>query len=184
MMSAPVPPPGDNSCAKYRIAASAIRNQCNARRSRSNKATFEVPSPRSTLCAVNVDNPVPPLVTETGVDNEIVVDPPKVSAPPPVNPVPAVIVKLFETTLPLVTVKLVGLNEATPFWDVLALMPLIVTVDPLPAVVIPKVGEPEKILILFGVGGTCFVNVVGTDPDDAIVILPAPLVMGITGALS
>ena len=101
------------------------------------KPTFEVPSPRSTLCAVNVDNPVPPLVTETGADNEIVVEPPRVNAPPPVKPAPAVIVKLFDETTPEATLKLVALNEATPFCDVLALMPLIVTVDPLPAVVMP-----------------------------------------------
>ena len=79
------------------------------------KPTFEVPSPSSTLCVVNVDKPVPPLGTKTGVDNEIVVDHPGEMHPPPVKPAPAVIVNCLMRQLLKRPLKLVALNEATTF---------------------------------------------------------------------
>ena len=102
----------------------------------------------------------------------MVVEPPKVSEPPPVKPVPAVIVKLFDDTAPEATVKFVELNEATPFWAVLAFDALMVTVDPEPVVVMPWVGEPTIFkLLLAGVAVPEFsVKVVGTDPEAEIVI--------------
>lgn len=82
-------------------------------------------------------SPVPPLGTETGVLRDMVVEPPRLTLPPPVNPVPAVTVNAFDVTTPAVTVKLVALKLATPFCVLDALAIVNVTVDPAAEVLMP-----------------------------------------------